>query len=357
MSQGIQTWKSSLVEQAHVAGTQSVNAGVVQDEIAVARGTEADVFTPEKELKEYLERAANSGAGKSTGSVYTPTMDDEVEIAEVDTITKPAPASRKSSRPSSSKKSNRATDVEDVLAAGVGGFIEVIGNADKKKIAYGIVYVFCAGVFAVACFDASRKFPSVSAVPGTNVVAASASSFGNLDLSDTLTSQQAIEKSRKLVASGDLESAVSLLRKQLASGSKLRDRDSIRVELATILNSMAEQSLKNNKLQESVEKYHEALQILPGDAALQLRLSNALYYAGTIGTSSEENKKPMLGEAKTLLSNLTAKDPVDLQALRLLALVHESLGEKELANVSWKKVRSSAPEESAERKEAEKHLK
>ncbi len=360
LHQGLQTWKSSLADQVkHFDQTAASNtkASPANDPVArVSEAMHAGVFGPEKELEDYLSRA-DPALGQPQVNLneqefseeHDPTLDSETHLAQ------PGSRSKKSSRASTGKKTGtRQTDVEDVLAAGIDSFIEAVGQADKKKITFGIVYFAMAALFAYACFDVSKKFPSITTIPGQHVQSAS---LGNLDLSDVVTNSEAISESKMLVAAGNLQQAADLLKKQLESGKLLKNRDEIRVELAAVLNTEAEKYLTNNKLSDSVATYREALKVLPDDAALQLRLANALYYLGTLSGSDASQKNSALADAENVLNLLGSKTSDNLQTHRLLALVHEARGAKSLAKASWQKVKALAPENSAESKEAASRLK
>ncbi len=344
---GLDSWKSSMTAAPNTAAKPRA------DEPAVTATAQSIVFRPEEELKQYLERAAPDNPS-GINELY----DSELDEADTSRITKPAAVSRKASRSATSTKIpvKRPTDVEDVLAAGIGGFIEAFGRMNKGKLVYALIYIGLIGSFGYACFDVSRKFPALE-VTVPNVQTASLTGPA-LDVStNPMSSEEALEKSKALVAEGKLTDAIVLLRAQLDSGRLLHNRDLLRVELASLLNVQAEDHLKANRLADSVKSYREALSYLSTDARLQLRLANALYYLGEMGTGADSEKDKALAEANTVISALIKGDSQNIQAHRLQALVHDARNEKSMARSSWQKVKTLAPAESAILAEAKSHLK
>ncbi len=355
LHQGIQTWKSSLNDVTTAQPTAprtdklDFNPG-----LRVSDATQAGVFGPETDLESYLNRA-NPGENLQVAGSATIEIEDDDNFASEGAIrlTRPTTTASKKSA-AKGKASARNTDVEDVLAAGIDGFIEVLRRANKQKILFGIVYVALGALFSYACFDVSKKFPAVDTIPGSQVQTAS---LGTLNLSEATTNGEAISSAKRLAAEGNAADAINILKSQLESGSLLKNRDQIRIELATILNKQAEKHLTNNRLRDSVAMYREALQILPADAALQLRLANALYYMGTLGDLDETGKSTALSDAEKTLKSLASKAGDNLQTHRLLGLVHEAQGDKSQAKAAWQKVSALAPSSSSESKEATSHLK
>lgn len=349
LQQGIHTWKSSMAELKTKPLSQTAEI-----ESNVSASIQSRVFTPETDLNNYLKRA--SASENSVHSLQADLDDDQYDRAEVEEIEPVVPSaatSKKQTKPVIPGKLSRPADVEDVLAAGISGFIEAIGHANKIKILYCVVYVAFVLLFGYACFDVSRKFPEVETVPGGQVSAG----FGVLNLNETQGSDDAVATARAMVAAGQTEEAAQLLRVQLKLGQRLHNRDLIRIELAALLNQIAEQHLRSNEFPESVARYKEALEILPADAALQLRLGNSLYFYGSLGTNDKILREAAMSEAAVIIGAVISKDPSNLQAQRLLALVHEAQGESKAAKAAWKIVKNLASADSAEFKEAESHLK
>lgn len=357
LQHGIQTWKSSLIDQVKITEPTPYNPvkAVKNPVLHVSDTTRAEVFGVESELVDYLNRT-NSTTGHPDVEIDGEGHEAAHHTFLRDSVRETSPASgKKSGRPTSGKKTGaRQTDVEDVLAAGIDGFIEALGRANKRKIAFTTVYVALGAFFTYACFDVSKKFPAVNTLAGESVMTAS---MGHLNLAQATTNDEAIIHAKKLTEDGKVSEAIAILKAQLESGILLKNRDQIRVELATLLNSQAEAHLTNNRMSDSVSAYREALKILPADAALQLRLANALYYMGTLSDSDQTTKQTALSDAKTTLKALVSKASDNLQTHRLLGLVHEAQGEQNLARLSWQKVRALAPSNSAESKEAASHLK
>jgi Flp pilus assembly protein TadD len=352
LQQGIQSWRSSLEVKKKPAIEAPMSTAVLNEaDTDVSGETRANVFEPEVDLQEYLKRISSTDTGIEQEAE---TADDyEIELESIEQLKKPVMSNKAVRATSPRTKPTRPTDVEDVLAAGIGGFIEAVGQANKTKIAYGLVYIALAGLFTYACFDVSRKFPAVETIPGQQVQSAS---LGALNLNESQGSDEAIARARSLVSAGKTSEAINLLQVELQSGKLLHNRDLLRIELAALLNGLAEQHLRGNQFQESVARYKQALEILPSDAALQLRLGNALYYQGTLGTT-DSAKAGALADAVSVLETITSKNPDNLQAQRLLALVSEARGEKKTATAAWKKVKALASANSAEFKEADSHLK
>lgn len=349
---GIQSWKSSLVDQVQAARA-SENA-VRQDQGAAAvagASPEAGLFKADKDLDAYLNQPLSA-----TVSSFQRHHAEETEAdpaPETDKVTRSAPVSRKASRAGSTKKStSRPNDVEDVLAAGIGGLIEVVARTDKKKFVYAGVYMLMGGLFAFACFDSTRKFPGVQAVPAVRSV--EAASMNALDFS--VSSGNVIEEARQLAQMGKPTQAINLLKNGLVTGQH-SSADKIRIELAAQLNTLAEAKLRNNQLTESADLYRNAVIVLPNDQALSLRLANALYYQGVMGKTSADEREAALKEGLEIVQGLASKGSDNVQVYRVLALLHEATGSKNQAKASWQKVKAMAPENSAEQKEAASHLK
>jgi hypothetical protein len=352
LQQGLESWKSPRSTPSGI----SLELDATED--LSKTSTQATVFKPESDLQEYLDRAANSSL--SSGSV---TFDeDDVETDEAQSaasrIVKPSATSKKASRSSATvRKSKRPTDVEDVLAAGIDGFLEAAGQLDKRKLAFAAVYMAMIVLFGFACFDVARKFPG-NGIPDMTSSGVASASVASLDFqTKSISNAETIAKARELFSTGKSSEAIQLLKTQLESGRLLADRDAIRVELASLLNQKAEQELTANQYKESVLAYREALKMLPGDANLQVRLANALYYQATMGADSSIDKAQYLKDAESLLQPLAAKDENDLQTRRLLALVLEGRGQDAKARVAWQKLKTLAPANSAISGEAVSHLK
>lgn len=347
LHQGLQTWKSSLAHPVKPLDITSLHVIETEPGLHVSDATQAGVFAPEIDFADYLRTNAYEN-GRVPAEDFEDNLDEEL-------IETPPASDRKKNPRILIKKKNapQKNDVEDVLAAGIDGFITVCARADKRKFVFGIVYTALGALFSYACFDVSKKFPAVSTSADRPVQAAS---MGNLNLSE-VTDTEAIHHARKLAVDGKSTEAIIALKAQLESGNLLKSRDQIRIELATILNTDAEKHLTNNQLGDSVYTYREALKILPGDAALQLRLANALYYLGTSGGTDAAAKKTALTDAEKILKVLSVKSAKNLQMHRLLALVNEALGKTSQAKASWQKVKALALSESAEMKEAASHLK
>lgn len=379
LQNGIQGWKSSLMGGNEAATAAS--AVREEDPGASTNSAEAGIFLTDAELDSFIAvapAAARSAALMSPApeaeppvleiassySTYTPPASEPL-AAETDSlpeaeeaappaapIIKAAPASKRTGRAPARKHASRPSDVEDVLAAGLGSFVEAILRADKKKIAYACTYAGMAALLAFACFDASRKFPGVQAVSGAPAVATA--SLGSLDLSSVTTTP--VIEARNLAAAGKHAEAITLLKNKLLDGTVRPANDPIRIELATQLNAAAEEKLRGNFLKESVNLYREAVGVMPGDSGLSLRLANSLYYLATMGNAAAE-KKTSIKDGLEILDELVARGNGNLQVYRLRALFQEANGDKSKAVASWQKVKSMAAENSAEHAEAVAHLK
>jgi len=350
LHQGLETWRSSLASR-----------GVAEEPVAdasPAASAQDSVFQPERDLQEYLERAEAATAPLT--DVGFDDADEEAPQEEVARVVRPASTSRKTSRTTTIKK-QRPRDVEDVLAAGIGGFIEAIAQANKRKIAYGCVYFAMVAFFGFACFDVARKFPGGSGIgqeqaEGVNVATASLGIPGQ-KLSVYSSSAEAIAAANALVAEGKRTQAIAVLTSQLESSGLLANRDQLRVELATQLNLEGEEKLRNNQFAASVAAYKQAAAMLPNDVSLQVRLANALYYQATMDKMSSSEKAGLLKEAEALLTPLSTAGTGDVQMDRLLALVYEGRGEAKSARQMWSKVKERAGHNSPLASEAASHLK
>lgn len=352
LHQGLETWRSSLASR-----------GVAEEPVAdaaPAASAQDSVFQPERDLQEYMERAETAAApliDANLDEAY-----EEVAQEEIARVVRPTSTSRKSSRTTVTKK-QRPRDVEDVLAAGIGGFIEAIAQANKRKIAYGCVYVAMVAFFGYACFDVARKFPGGSGIgegqpegAASNVATASVGIPGQ-KLSVYSSSAEAIAAANTLVAEGKRTQAIAVLTSQLESSGLLANRDQLRVELATQLNLEGEEKLRNNQFAASVAAYKQAVAMLPNDVSLQVRLANALYYQATMDKMSSSEKAALLKDAEHLLAPLSTAGTGDVQTDRLLALVYEGRGESKSARQMWHKVKERAGSDSALASEAASHLK
>jgi len=332
LQQGLSSWK-----------TRSEAEGALKKPLENA--PQPPMFEPEMDLQEYLNK--NSGG-------YDLELPEENMEEVSQRVIKHTSTSRKSS---STQKLKRPADVEDVLAAGIGGFIEAATRLNRRKIAFGFVYVSMVVMLGYACFDVSRKFSGVPErhTTGSKVTVASVGlTTGNIH---ELNDQQAFEKSRQMAAAGNFDGAINLLKQQLESGNVISNRESIRIELAKVLNDKAERLLRENNFELSVAAYRESLQFLPHDSNLQIRLSNALYYYATLGTTEKSQKADLLRAAEASLVPITEADRSNLQAFRLLAMVYEAGDKDEKSKVTWKKVKALAPADSEALAEANAHLK
>lgn len=377
---GIQGWKSSLTGRIETPTAPLKSRD--EDPGASTNSAEAGIFLSDAELDSFIAvapaaaRTAASSAPApgfepeamevpSSYSTYIPATEAPVApvsepvtapepeaSAPVGALIKAAPASKKSGRAPSRKHATRPSDVEDVLAAGLGSFVEALMRADKKKIAFACTYAGMAALLTFACFDASRKFPGVQAVPGSTPVATA--SLSSLDLSSVTTTP--VIEARNLAAAGKNAEAISLLKNKLLDGTVRPANDPIRIELATQLNAAAEEKLRGNFLKESVNLYREAVGVMPTDSGLSLRLANSLYYLATMGASASE-KTSSIKDGLEILDGLVTRGGGNVQVYRLRALFQEAGGDKSKALASWQKVKSLAGENTAEHAEAVSRLK
>jgi len=366
LNSGIQSWKSSLMEQiqsqkAASAAQQPVRASAD----TVGDATEAGLFTPRQELETYITRpvsaapVAFSAPAADDLDLAEAAAEEETEADATDRMVRPRSreVSQKAASSSTGKgrsRSRRQTDVEDVLAAGFGSFFEAIARVEKKKFVYASVYMIMAGLVALACYDISRKFPEVRAI--TPASAVQSASLGELDLSSESFGNP-IEEAQRLAKQGNRTQAIELLRTKLAAGVSSVGVDKLKIELASQLNAEAEENLRNNNLPQSAALYRQAVELLPGDSNLSLRLANALYYQAIMSQANTAEKAKTLGEARQILESLVGRGTDNVQAYRLMALLHEAEGQKNSARASWQKVKSLAAENSAEQREAISHLK
>lgn len=359
LSNGFQNWKSSMFSHESTAALSAapLAAARLQTTDAVSEVTEAGIFAAPEELDQYLPPSSASishfPAGSPTVSQFE-AIEEPAHIEEPAPPAQPASKTRKRTNSSPGRKSNTGpTDVEDVIAAGIGGFIDAIGRADKKKIAYGAVYFAMGALFTMACIDVSKKFPAVSAVQSGKPV--QAASMGGLDLTPAIR-EYPLEEARALAKAGKSAEAVEVLRTALATRLQ-PNAEQLKSELGAQLNLLAEEKLRSNQLPQSSDLYRQAVEVLPNDDSLRLRLANALYYQAIMDPTGGATQKDLLSEATELLEKLASKNSTNLQVYRVLALVHEADGNSVGAKASWQKVKTMASAGTAEHKEAVSHLK
>lgn len=339
---GVATRRLTNILQTGLSSWKNLRADEAKQPVAEA--VPSNVFEPEQDLQAYLDRVRYSEAEDIDDE-----LDNEVAEPEVSRITRPSTDSQKEARSAPRKKSGRPSEVEDVLAAGIGGFIEAAGKLSREKLAYSVVYTLMIALFAYACFDTSRKFaPSGTGVLAGRGATASASAFAAQAMPVT-------EQAREHVRNKEFAQAIALLQGSLESGTTLAEREPLRAELAATYNVQGEEWLKSNKIDQSVESYRQALKYAPADVDLQIRLANAIYYYAL--TQDGTSKKESLREATDILTKCLVTRPGEVQAHRLLAMVYDGRGLKQESITEWEKVRSLSVAGSSISAEAESRLK
>lgn len=302
---------------AREAAVERTPASVVDDVSA-----QEQVFQPESELQSFFDRTVED-------ETFDEAESDGAE-PEMERLVRPAPVSRKSASTTKSakKSSGRATDVEDVLAAGVGGFIEAISRVEKSRFVYAFVYTVLIGFFGYACFDVSKKFPAGT---GSGQLAAASLAFDGavvqqpeLDIVKLRAEVAKLKDAREYQQADDmLKNEIEALKSQLVSGKILTSRDVTRRNLIELLDMQGEVRLTASQFGGSVASYEEALKVMPDNSMIQLHLANALFYQGTQGTLNDEVRRESLSKADSLLTGLRVKDAGNASVNQLQELVRE----------------------------------
>lgn len=164
--------------------------------------------------------------------------------------------------------------------------------------------------------------------------------------------QEVAIRAQRHIREGKFQDAIDLLQAEIPRTPRI-SQSGLRAILAFAHNEYGTKLVQQGKLSEAVAQYRKAVTEAGTESNYHMNLGNAIYYQATLGTQPSQRRNQLLAQARKALEEAIKHNPSNYLAFHRLALVQETLNQREAARQAWRQVARLAPADSSHAKGAQ----